>query len=244
MKKLIRIILSCFLFPYAVKEYGVIIKKSKISRTGVYLYKNVIIVKSVIKDYVKIYPDVKLNSVILNGYNRIGKNCSIGNSNIGMFSYIGNNSFVNNCETGKYCSIGVDFKIGIGRHPVNYLSTSPVFYIKDNVLNYSYADENHFDEYKKSYIGNDVWIGASVFVAEGVKIGDGAVIGAGAVVTKDVPPYTVVAGVPAKIIRYRFSCEIIEKILEIEWWNKDTEWIKNNIRSFQKPLSNIENLKI
>lgn len=86
---------------------------------------------------------------------------------------------------------------------------------------------------KKVIIGNDVWIGSHALILGGVKIGDGAVIGAGAVVTKDVPPYAVVGGVPARIIKYRFSQEIIDKLLEIKWWNLPENILKENIKLFQ-----------
>ncbi len=78
-------------------------------------------------------------------------------------------------------------------------------------------------------IGNDVWIGSNVLIIGGIKIGDGAIVAAGAVVTKDVPPYAIVGGIPARIIRFRFDKEQINKLLELKWWNKDDDWlIKNN----------------
>lgn len=81
-------------------------------------------------------------------------------------------------------------------------------------------------------IGNDVWIGAYVNIIEGITIGDGAIIAAGSVVTQDVPPYAVVGGVPAKVIKYRFEQDIIEQLKKIEWWNKDQKWLKKNAHLF------------
>lgn len=85
----------------------------------------------------------------------------------------------------------------------------------------------------KVVIGNDVWIGAYAKIVEGVRIGDGAVIAAGAVVTKDVPPYAIVGGVPAKIIKYRFEEKQIKQLLELKWWNKDIAWLKTHAEKFR-----------
>ena len=92
-------------------------------------------------------------------------------------------------------------------------------------------------------IGNDVWIGANVTILGGLKIGDGAVIGANAVVTRDIPPYAVVAGVPAKIIRYRFNKKIRNKLLQIKWWNWPKSKILKNIEDLYNPLIFIKNNK-
>lgn len=115
------------------------------------------------------------------------------------------------------------------------LSTSPIFTEAINGTRTQWVDSDVnavLDQ--KAVLGNDVWVGSNVLINGGVKIGDGAVIAAGAVVVKDVPPYAIVGGVPAKIIRYRFSPEIIEKLLELKWWNLDDEILKEKIGFFQK----------
>jgi virginiamycin A acetyltransferase len=153
----------------------------------------------------------------------IEKDCIIGNGiEIGDFTFIGSGTRIetNTGSIGKYCSIAPDVKIGVGPHPVNFFSTSPVFYSK----NRGYVRNELFDEFEHSgytVIGHDVWIGANAVILAGVKIGTGAVIGSGAVVTKDVPPYAISGGVPAKIIKYRFENEVIGKLLESRWWDKD-----------------------
>jgi len=147
-----------------------------------------------------------------------------------------------NCKKiGKFCSISHGVKIGLGPHPLNFFSTSPIFYESYR----GFVDKqlyNEFDDKGYTEIGNDVLIGANALILAGVKIGDGAVIGAGSVVTKDVPPYAIVAGNPAKIIKYRFEKEIIKKLLQIKWWNMDIKEILkykdkfDNINEFIKAL--------
>jgi len=168
-------------------------------------------------------------------YNMIGDYSRIFNSHLGIYSYIGPFSIVIDTIIGKYCSIGPDVKIGLGYHPINYLSTSP--YLYDSKLYGSLVTKDYEEQFKQVVIGNDVWIGANVLIAGGVKIGDGAVIGAGAFVNKDVEPYSIVVGTPARHIRYRLENEIIEEIQKDVWWNWDLAKLKKNADSFLKPHS-------
>lgn len=96
----------------------------------------------------------------------------------------------------------------------------------------SFADRNYFEEFEKIGIGNDVWIGANVIILDGIEIGDGAVVAAGSVITKSVPPYAIVGGVPAKIIRYRFEKDKIEKLLILKWWDMDLAYLRKNFTKF------------
>jgi acetyltransferase-like isoleucine patch superfamily enzyme len=165
------------------------------------------------------------------------------NSKIDDYSYVGLFAFVNNTTIGKYCSISINFKSGMGQHPINLLSTSPFFYSNRHVLKDKLdVHEEFFQEYNDIKIGNDVWIGADVFIMDGVTIGDGVIIGSKAVVVDDVPDYTIVGGVPAKFIKYRFSKEIIMELKKIRWWDWSFEKIKKNKEIFTKEL-NIEILK-
>ena len=131
---------------------------------------------------------------------------------IGNYNYIGRYTMTLNAEIGNYCSIASGVKIGQGDHDLNCVSTSTHIYGPKHGIT------NHNDCAKKAVIGNDVWIAANAVVKQGVTVGTGAVVGAGAVVTKDVPPYAIVAGVPAKIIRYRFDEATIQMLLDSKWW--------------------------
>ena len=161
------------------------------------------------------------------------------NSKIGDFSYIGLFAFVNNTSVGKYCSISMNFKSGLGIHPTNLASTSPIFYSKKHAIKSSlgFGRLKRVNEYKRVTIGHDVWIGADVIIMDGVKVGNGAIIAAKAVVTKDVPSYAVVGGVPAKCIKYRFSDEIISKLEALSWWNWSEEKIKKNKLFFTNEMT-------
>ena len=149
---------------------------------------------------------------------------------VGKNSYCASQPFIANpslTTIGNFVSIGENVRIGHGEHPLKFLSTSPYFYL-DNLgwKSDKTPSHNEYWEYKPIKIGNDVWIGDNVLIKNGVCVGDGAVIGMGAVVTKDVPPYAIVAGVPAKIIKYRFDEETIQKLLKIKWWDFDDETLK------------------
>jgi len=129
-------------------------------------------------------------------------------TSIGNYCYIGRYCYLTRVKIGNYCSIANNVSIGQGEHDLTKISTNSIFY------------DNAFTELTKGdcEIGNDVWIGVDSIIKRGIKIGNGAVIGANSVVTKDVPPYTIVVGSPAKIIRYRFDESKIKLIEDSKWW--------------------------
>ena len=174
------------------------------------------------------------------GNNYIGKFSTFKGS-MGLYSYIGDHSIVF-AKIGRFTSIAGNVHVLNGSHPYHtpFVSTSPVFYAPDNVLGVSFVTESKYVEYKYAdknnkypvVIGNDCWIGAEASLVEGVNIGDGGVVLARALVTKDVPPYAIVGGVPAKILGYRYEMETVEKLQESRWWEHDVEWIQKHSALF------------
>lgn len=136
---------------------------------------------------------------------------------IGRYSYIGKNNVCVNTKIGSFCSIAENCVIGGGAHPLYAVSTSPVFYSKNNIFKKNFSD-SEFNEYSDTVIENDVWIGSNTLIKAGVKIHTGAVIGMGSVVTHDIPPYEIWAGNPAKLVKKRFDDNSIKKLLKSEWW--------------------------
>lgn len=167
-------------------------------------------------------------------------------SKIGAYSYVAANTDIENAEIGKFCSIADNCRIGMSGHPLQYISTSPIFTEKRNALQQCWIEKDFFEHKsldERVIIGNDVWIGSHALIKGGVHIGNGACVAAGAIVVKDVPPYAIVGGVPAKVIRYRFSPEVIGKLLELEWWNFDESKLKNSIAIFQKDILCVDDLE-
>ena len=171
----------------------------------------------------------------LGKYNVIFENSTISNSSLGSHTYVQKHSSVFNCRIGKFCSIAPNVNIGSGQHPIDRVSTHPAFYSVTQPLAKSFATVDTFEPFKPITIGNDVWIGHSALVLDGTNIGNGAVVAANAVVTEDVPPYAIVGGVPARIIRYRFDEITARKLEEIEWWNKSDEWLAAHCKYFANP---------
>ncbi|SEA26039.1 Acetyltransferase (isoleucine patch superfamily) [Flavobacterium gillisiae] len=184
--------------------------------------------------YLKVGYLTSLHNVKFGNYNTFYDNIIVSNTEIGDFTYISSNSNIKNCKIGKFCSIGPNVQIGLGMHPTNYLSTFPAFFSTKKQGQISFVDKNYFVELGSVVIGNDVWIGANVMILDNVTVGDGAIIAAGAVVTKNVNPFSIVGGVPAKIIGSRFDEDKISNIIKMKWWDNDIEWIKNNINLFTK----------
>ena len=188
----------------------------------------------------------------LAGNTAIYKNVKIRKSKIGEGSYISEGSVINRCIIGKYCSIGKNLKIVNAKHPIEkFVSTHPCFYSPKKQAGFTFSREIKYDEQIfldvshtfSVIIGNDVWIGDDVTIMAGLSVGDGAVIGTKALVTKDVEPYSIVGGVPAKVIKMRFDDETRKRLLVSKWWELPMDWIKENFEIFsdvEKFLNKVE----
>jgi acetyltransferase-like isoleucine patch superfamily enzyme len=156
----------------------------------------------------------------------IADNATIyGDTWIGAFTYINVGTVIyHRSRIGKFCSLGRQIEIGLARHPISFLSTHP-FQVRvspfERYPGYASVNRKPWTFHSETHIGNDVWIGAKACVVSGVSVGDGAVIAAGAIVTKDVEPYAIVGGVPAKVISRRFDQERVEALLDLRWWDLD-----------------------
>ena len=176
------------------------------------------------------------NRKSFDGFNKVGKKSYL-KGHLGKYSYIGQN-----CEiygsVGKFCSISNNVKCVVGKHPLEFVSTSPSFYSKLKSNNITFCKKEEYNGIEEGVIiGNDVWIGENVLIKGGVKIGDGAVIAMGSVVVKDVEPYSILGGNPAKLIRMRFDDETIARVKQSEWWNKDILYFKEHQKEFLNPTT-------
>jgi acetyltransferase-like isoleucine patch superfamily enzyme len=195
--------------------------------------------KSYLKGFIKNLFNIRVSSLsLIDDDSKFGKTSKIYrfskivNSSVGDYSYIAPRTNLVYARIGKFCSIGANCLIGLPSHSIKNISTSPIFTSKNNALNLIWNKENTYLEYSNVEIGNDVWIGSNAIIMGGIKIGNGAVVGAGAVVTKDIPDYAIVGGVPAKVLKMRFTQDVIEKLLSIKWWDSEENELKKNIKYF------------
>lgn len=178
-------------------------------------------------------------------YNRLYGKCLVVGSTIGVFTYA-THARICNARIGKFCSIGIGTIVGgLGRHPVDWASTHPIFYSTLRQCGQTFAIRDSYDEVEAVEIGHDVWIGANVTILDGVHIGNGAIVAAGAVVTKDVPNYALAGGVPARVIRQRFSADVCESLNELCWWDWPESVLRANAHLFRGELdqNKVESLR-
>jgi acetyltransferase-like isoleucine patch superfamily enzyme len=165
---------------------------------------------------------------------RVSGRVRVYGTSVGDWSYLEHDCHVAMTDIGRFTSIGPFTVIGLAEHPTDeWVSTHPLFYVHRPRVGYDLVDTTRREEFARTKVGNDVWIGAGARIKGGVAIGDGAVIGAGAVVTRDVPPFAIVVGVPAQVLRYRFTPDEIDYLLALRWWDRDLTWLRDNVEEFR-----------
>lgn len=218
------------------------------------------IINSNISEDARIFRDVRIVNSEIGSLCCVGDDCDIENSilcdktelgrrnllrkvTLGKGSYTGTNTILKNSAIGKYCCLGWNISIGGGQHNYSNVSmyTDYWYHRTFGILCLDNSDSVN-ETAAECNIGNDVWIGAGANIMGGVSIGDGCVIGAGAVVTKNVEPYSIVVGIPGKVVKKRFDDEVIQLLLRLQWWNWPEEKIVSEI-SFLRNSPSIENIK-
>ena len=221
--------------------------KRKLTEIGSAIYRNLFY------PFVRTAIEIKTKSIMrpksymragstLEGRNFIGKGTILNNTTVGYGSIIHDNGNFCNARIGKYNSIGPNVQTILGKHPLDghHVSTHTALYDATAPHGFTYTDKTTFESveyldeaaHMQVIIANDIWMGNNVQILSGVTIGDGAVIGCGSVVTHDLEPYGIYAGVPARLIRKRFDDETIQALLELKWWDKGEDWIREHISQF------------
>lgn len=189
---------------------------------------------SLIGSNVMVKEDASVSDSIIQSGTAIYTRTVLSNVELGAYSYCSRDSIIADVKIGKFCSIASHVFMGLGTHPTNMVSTHPIFFSTRKQCGETWSDKDYVEELPSITIGSDVWIGCRAYIKGGVTIGNGAIVGAGAVVTKDVPPYAVVGGVPARILKYRFPKEIRDELNSIAWWDFPAIKLKEAQKYFVK----------
>jgi phosphonate metabolism protein (transferase hexapeptide repeat family) len=182
-----------------------------------------------------IHPTAQVRDSIFGAYCEVGARTKVAESSFGDYSYVVNDADVIYSRIGKFCSIAAQTRINPGNHPLERVALNHFTY-RSSAYGLG-PDEAGFFDWRRSFpttLGNDVWIGHGAIVLPGVSVGTGAAIGAGAVVTKDVPPFAIMVGVPARLTRFRFAPEIVAALLRIAWWDWDRSRLADGLRDFRQ----------
>lgn len=206
-------------------------------REGAKVYKNAFVKNSFLGVNVKVGDFGRIEDSLFGEAVDLQRFAMIYHSEMGDYSYVGRNFTCWHAKIGKFCSISWNVGIGGANHDYTRVSQhaflyAPQFGMMKPGQEVGY---NRFED--PCEIGNDVWIGCNAVICRGVSIGDGAVIGAGSVVTKDVPPYTIVGGVPAKVLKRRCSEDLAKRLQNVKWWNLPSEVIKDNFDLFNQIIN-------
>jgi len=195
--------------------------------------------------WAKFFKKIKSKAIYkskIHSTSKIEAGSEIGFSTFEKHSFCGYNCDISHAKVGSFCSIASGVVIGGGKHPIDWVGMSPVFYDgKDSV-------KEKFSTFKRekpllTAIGNDVWIGRNAIIKEGVNIGHGSVIGMGSIVTKDVLPYSIVGGNPAKLIRMRFDNNIIDELIKSKWWDLDEDTLRKCSKNIKNPKLFLKSIK-
>ncbi len=196
------------------------------------------------RNHLRIGYKTTLINVKFGKYNWVNDNTTLHNVNVDDFTYFSRNSEIAEASFGKFCSIGPNVKIAPGKHPTHTIvSTHPAIYSNTQNLEKTFSSGEKYNPPRQVTIGNDVWIGANAVISDGVTISDGAIVAANTVVVKNIDPYSIVSGVPAVHVRYRFTEQEIAHLISSRWWDNDISWIEKNanylwdIKDFMKQFS-------
>ena len=192
--------------------------------------------KKILSEQPLVHPTAEVHDCTLGRYTDIGARTTLLETEVGDYSYIVNDSNIAYTKFGKFCSVAAMTRINPGNHPMQRASQAHFTYRAASYFP-GEIDEAEFFEWRRSHrvvIGHDVWIGHGAIVLPGRKIGDGAVIAAGAIVTKDVAPYTIVAGNPARLVRPRFPNHIAMRLERLAWWHWSHESLRLALPDFRR----------
>ncbi|MGE5355532.1 MAG: CatB-related O-acetyltransferase [Deltaproteobacteria bacterium] len=201
--------------------------------------------KKILYYWAKFFKKIKYKAILnskIHHTSKVEAGSEFINSTMDKHSFCGYDCEIINCDIGSFCSIANRVVIGGGMHPMGWVSTSPVFYEGKDSVKQKFSEHKRVPP-RKTIIGHDVWIGEYAILKQGIKIGTGAVIGMGSVVTKDVEPYSIVGGNPAKEIRKRFDSETIDELLKSKWWDYSDKELNNYAKYFNEPQEFLKKLK-
>ena len=183
----------------------------------------------------RVHPTAELKSCRLGRYAAIGERVILREVSVGDYSYFERHAEAIYATIGKFCSIAANSRINALEHPLERLTMHKVSYRPNEYFRYLGVDEafRQRRQGKRVTVGNDVWIGHGAVIMPGVSVGNGAVIGSNAVVTRDVPPYAIAVGVPAKVVRMRFDVSTIARLEKLAWWDWPHETLRERLGDFR-----------
>ncbi|HOI41343.1 MAG TPA: CatB-related O-acetyltransferase [Elusimicrobiales bacterium] len=182
------------------------------------------------------YPGAQIDpDSVFGRYNVVFPGAKVYGSSLGDHTFIQRDAAITNADVGKFCSIAPGVGLGLGQHPAGYVSTHPACYSVSQPIARTYGKTDQFDALRRTKVGHDVWIGQNALIMDGVNIGTGAIIAAGAVVTSDVPDYAIAAGIPARILKYRFPEDVRARLLATRWWDNDDAWFEKHFELLTSP---------